>query len=84
MDKVFVENYDQMSEEGFEQIKEVIETVDNPVLSINRGGTPRGLYKKLVEAVNNGLDISETNVYIALDIFVRDRVIISFNLNVVV
>ncbi|GAB2323936.1 glucosamine-6-phosphate deaminase [Alkalibacterium sp. m-11] len=64
MDKVFVENYDQMSEEGFEQIKEVIETVDNPVLSINTGGTPRGLYKKLVEAVNNGLDISETTFFV--------------------
>lgn len=72
MDKVFVENYDQMSEEGFKQIKEVIETVEQPVLSINTGGTPRGLYKKLVEAVNNGLDITETTFFV-LDEYVGPK-----------
>lgn len=64
MQTLFVNDYDEMSQKGFEIIKEVIESNENPVLSINTGGTPRGLYKRLVEAVNNGLDISNTTFFV--------------------
>lgn len=64
MDKIFVEDYDQMSKKGSEMIKNIIETKENPVISINTGGTPRGLYKYLVEAVNDGLDISTTTFFV--------------------
>ena len=64
MEKIFVKDYDEMSAKGLELFKEVIETKENPVVSINTGGTMRGFYKLLVEAVNNGLDISQTTIFV--------------------
>src|SRR5690625_1597287 len=64
MEKIFVKDYDEMSAKGLELFKEVIETKENPVVSINTGGTMRGFYKRLVEAVNNGLDISKTTIFV--------------------
>lgn len=62
MEIIFVKDYDEMSEKGFEIIKEVIETKEEPVISINTGGTPRGFYKLFVENINNGLDITNTTI----------------------
>src|SRR5690625_4243128 len=64
MNTLFVKDYDEMSQKGFEIFREVIETKENPIVSINTGGTPRGLYKILVEAVNDGLDISNTTIFV--------------------
>lgn len=64
MESIFVENYDEMSMKAFEMLENIINTVNNPVLCLNTGGTPRGLYKRLVEAVNNGLDISDTTIFV--------------------
>lgn len=64
MDTLFVKDYDEMSQKGFEIFREVIETKENPIVSINTGGTTRGFYKLLVEAVNNGLDIGNTIVFV--------------------
>lgn len=72
MNKLFVKDYDQMSEKGFELLSQVIETKNHPVISINTGGTPRGFYKLLVEAVNNGLDISQTTIFV-LDEYVGPK-----------
>lgn len=60
MKTIFVKNYDKVSEKGYEIIKEVIETKEQPVISMTTGGSPRGLFKLLVEDINNGLDISRT------------------------
>ena len=64
MDTLFVKDYDEMSQKGFEIFREVIETKENPIVSINTGGTTREFYKLLVEAVNNGLDIGNTIVFV--------------------
>jgi len=55
----FCEDYEEMSQKAFELVKDVITEQENPVISLNTGGTPRGLFKHLVEATNNGLDISQ-------------------------
>jgi glucosamine-6-phosphate deaminase len=64
MNTLFVKDYDEMSQKGFEIFREVIETKENPIVSINTGGTTRGFYKLLVEAVNDGLDISNTTIFV--------------------
>src|SRR5690625_356344 len=64
METLFVKDYDEMSQKGFDIFREVIETKENPVVSINTGGTTRGFYKLLVEAVNDGLDISHTTIFV--------------------
>ncbi|WP_212667940.1 glucosamine-6-phosphate deaminase [Virgibacillus pantothenticus] len=58
----FVKDYDEMSKKGYEIIKEVIETKEQPVISMTTGGSPRGLFKLFVEDIKNGLDISQTTI----------------------
>ncbi|MBS4206634.1 glucosamine-6-phosphate deaminase [Bacillus sp. FJAT-50079] len=62
MKTIFVKDYDEMSKKGYELIKKVIETNEAPVVSMTTGGTPRGLFKLLVEGINNGLDFSNTTM----------------------
>lgn len=64
MHTIFVEDYNEMSDEALKVVKDVIETTENPVLNLNTGGTPRGLYKNLVDAVNNGLDLNDTTIFV--------------------
>ncbi|WP_313467887.1 glucosamine-6-phosphate deaminase [Carnobacterium sp.] len=63
MKTIFVKDYDEMSKKAFEELKEVIEENKEPILSLNTGGTPRGLFKYLVEGINNGLDISTSTIF---------------------
>ena len=72
MEVIYVKDYDEMSKKGFEIIKEVIETKESPVVSLNTGGTPKGLYQHLVEAINQGLDISETTI-LSLDEYIGPK-----------
>lgn len=67
-----VKNYEEMSKKGFELIKKVIQSKDKPVLSLNTGGTPKGLYKNFVESVNNGLDVSKT-AFLSLDEYIGPK-----------
>jgi glucosamine-6-phosphate deaminase len=62
MKTIFVKDYDQMSKKAYEIIKEVIETKEEPVISMTTGGSPRGIFKLLVEGINNGLDIRNTTI----------------------
>lgn len=64
MKVLFVEDYNEMSEKAHDIVKDVIENTENPVLNLNTGGTPRGLYKNLVESVNSGLDLSDTKIFV--------------------
>lgn len=63
MQTIIVKNYDEMSKKAFEVVKGAIEANKEPVLSLNTGGTPRGLFKYLVEGINNGLDISKATIF---------------------
>lgn len=69
MDVTFVKDYDEMSKIGYELIKEIIETKNEPVISLNSGGSPKGLFKYLVKGINEGLDISNTTILV-LDEFI--------------
>ncbi|CAM4130082.1 glucosamine-6-phosphate deaminase [Lederbergia lenta] len=62
MKTIFVKDYNEMSKKGYELMKKVIETKEQPVISMTTGGSPRGLFKLLVEDINNGLDISNTTI----------------------
>lgn len=62
MKTIFVKDYAEMSKKGYEYIKEVIETKEQPVISMTTGGSPRGLFTLLVNDINNGLDISNTTI----------------------
>ncbi|CEE00332.1 putative glucosamine-6-phosphate deaminase [Caldibacillus thermoamylovorans] len=62
MKTIFVKDYDEMSKKGYEFIKEVIQTKEEPVISMTTGGTPRGIFKLFVEDINNGLDIRDTTI----------------------
>ncbi|MBS4219092.1 glucosamine-6-phosphate deaminase [Bacillus sp. FJAT-49711] len=62
MKTIFVKDYDEMSKHAYELIKEVIETKEEPVISMTTGGSPRGLFKLFVEDINSGLDISNTTI----------------------
>lgn len=62
MEVIYVKDYEEMSKKGFELIKKVIETKESPVVSLNTGGTPKGLFQHLVEEINQGLDISNTTI----------------------
>lgn len=62
MEIIKVKDYEEMSKKGFEIIKDIIETRESPVMSLNTGGTPKGLYQYLVNAINNGLNINETTI----------------------
>lgn len=72
MKTIFVKNYEEMSEKGYEIIKDVMETKEQPVISMTTGGSPRGLFTLLVEGVNNGLDISNT-VMMNLDEYIGPK-----------
>src|SRR5690625_717552 len=72
MEIIYVKDYDEMSEMGFQVIKEVIETKESPVVSLNTGGTPKGLYKYLVEAINQGLNINDTTI-LSLDEYIGPK-----------
>lgn len=62
MEIIYVKDYDEMSKKGFEVIKGVINTKESPVVSLNTGGTPKGLYQYLVNAINQGLDVSDATI----------------------
>ncbi|MEK3889530.1 glucosamine-6-phosphate deaminase [Bacillus sp. FSL K6-3431] len=62
MKTIFVKDYDEMSKKGYELMKEVIETKEQPVISMTTGGSPRGLFELFVEDIKNGLDISNTTI----------------------
>lgn len=64
MKVLFVEDYNEMSEKAHDIVKDVIENTEKPVLNLNTGGTPRGLYKNLVDSVHSGLDLSETTIFV--------------------
>jgi len=72
MKVLLVKDYDEMSEKGYELIKEIIETKEEPVISMTTGGTPRGIFKLLVEDIHNGLDISHTTI-MNLDEYIGPR-----------
>lgn len=73
MKTIFVENYDEMSKRTFEIIKEAIEINPEAVISMTTGGTPRGLFELLVEAINEGtLDVSNTT-FMNLDEYVGPK-----------
>lgn len=63
MKTIFVKDYDEMSQKAFEVVKDVLEEKKEPIISLNTGGTPRGLFKNLVEAINKGVDISHTSIF---------------------
>lgn len=62
MKTIFVKDYDEMSKKAYEIIKEVIETKEEPVISMTTGGSPKGVFKLLVEGINGGLDIHNTTI----------------------
>lgn len=72
MKVIYVKDYDEMSKKGYEVLKEVIETKESPVLSLNTGGSTKGLYENLVKGINDGLDISEATI-LTLDEYIGPR-----------
>lgn len=72
MKLIFVKDYDEMSQKGYEYIKRTIETKGSPVISLTTGGTPKGLFKLFVEDINSGLDISNTTI-INLDEYIGPK-----------
>lgn len=73
MKTIFVRDYDEMSELAYSIIKELVETKKKPVISMTTGGSPRALFKLLVDAINNkGLDISNTT-FMNLDEYIGPK-----------
>ncbi|RHW42898.1 glucosamine-6-phosphate deaminase [Neobacillus notoginsengisoli] len=72
MKTIFVKDYEEMSAKGYEIIREVIKNNEEPVISMTTGGTPRGVFKLLVEGIHKGLDISHTT-FMNLDEYMGPR-----------
>lgn len=64
MQVIFVKDYQAMSRAGYAYIRELIETKREPVISLNSGGSPKGVFRLLVEDVNRGLDISGATILV--------------------
>ena len=69
-----VKNYDEMSNEAFKVVLEVVKSNPKAVLGLATGSTPIGLYKKMIEDHNeNGTSYAECRTvnldeYVGLDI----------------
>ncbi len=46
---IVVDNYEQVSDEAFKVMKEIVTGSENPVLGLATGSSPIGLYKRMVE-----------------------------------
>ncbi len=64
-----VKNYEEMSQLGFEIVKNEIEKNKEAVINFTTGDSPRGLITKLSNSINSGLDISEAT-FMNLDEFI--------------
>ncbi len=74
MQIIKVKNYDQMSEEAFKIVLDVVKNKPNAVLGLATGSTPLGLYAKMIEDhKNNGTSYAECRAvnldeYVGLDV----------------
>ncbi len=67
-----VENYEEVSKEAFDVLKEVVVSNEYPVLGLATGSSPIGLYKNIIEDYKNGASykhVSTVNLdeYIGID-----------------
>lgn len=68
-----VEDYNEMTKLTYDLIKKVIDTKENPVISMTTGGTPEGLFDMLVKEENQGnIDLSNT-VIMNLDEYIGPK-----------
>ena len=73
MELILVKDYDEMSQVAFDFIKEVIEEKADATISMTTGGTPRGLFKLMVDAIQKDtLDISKTT-FLNLDEYIGPK-----------
>lgn len=72
MKVIKVKNYDEMSYELFKLYEQQILRKPDSCLSFTTGGTPDGMAKYFVDAVNAGLDISQTTI-LNLDEYVGEK-----------
>lgn len=73
MKTIFVKDYDEVSQATYDIIKNTIENKKDAVISMTTGGTPRGLFKLMIDGINNDtLDISETT-FLNLDEYVGPK-----------
>lgn len=64
MKVIIVKNYEELCQKGFEIMSELITKKPDCTLGLATGGTPVGLYKKMVEANKAGkLDFSKVSSY---------------------
>lgn len=73
MKTIFVKDYDEMSKTTYEIIKNTIAKKKDAVISMTTGGTPRGLFKLMIDDINNDtLNISETT-FLNLDEYIGPK-----------
>ena len=68
----FTKDYEELSQMAYDILVQTIKSNDHPVISLNTGGTPRGLFKKIVDGISNGLNIQNTTLF-TLDEYVGPK-----------
>ena len=64
MKVIVVDNYDQISDEAFKVMKEVLDSKENPVLGLATGSSPIGLYKNMIkDHETTGRDYSKVTTF---------------------
>ncbi|MUV39046.1 Glucosamine-6-phosphate deaminase [Lentibacillus sp. JNUCC-1] len=64
MELIRVKDYEEMSAKACELVKELMNTVQSPVLGLATGSTPEGLYEKLIHTYENGaISFSNTKTF---------------------
>ena len=64
MKVIVVDNYDQISEEAFKVMKEVLDSKEYPVLGLATGSSPIGLYKNMIkDHEETGRDYSKVTTF---------------------
>ena len=67
-----VKDYEEVSQLGFELVEKELKENKSAVINFTTGDSPRGMITKLVESINQGLDISEAT-FMNLDEFIAPK-----------
>lgn len=64
MKVIVVDNYDQVSDEAFKVMKDVLDSKENPVLGLATGSSPIGLYQRMIkDHQDTGRDYSKVTTF---------------------
>lgn len=72
MQFIRVKDYDEMSQLAYELVQQQLKTKKDSVIGFTTGYSPGGLVERVVEGINDGLDVSEAT-FLNLDEYVCPR-----------